>query len=368
MKNNKELSNNKKYEKEYEFVTVNFSTGDQFRKIATLRSENGPITFEQVRKFYDESAAEEREWRKNHPGESVTIRISEDENGGQKQIIETTPKKDLICSNFRIKVYDKKTGKEIVGEENIRKEIERREANWEQWEKEGKLEKVNHEVHHTDDGSIVSIFTMLPPVDAERVHPNENNDKTKWVLFGIGDNRIEGGKESQKIDENKTNEERGKEENVWKENIEDEKIVEKIKKDINEWSVKTLVFTLSNGSKGKKDCLVNSSAKINKSELGNLIYPVEIFTDSEKKELSEVLNDSFLVNFVTSGEIRKESLSKNNCHSISLPETLVPYDNAQQLVRGKNVLIVCSVVFVVLVAGLAIIKSRFSKIKGGKSQ
>jgi len=60
---------------------------------------------------------------------------------------------------------------------------------------------------------------------------------------------------------------------------------------------------LSSGVKGKKDCLVHSSAKVNISELGTLIYPVEIFTDSERKELTEVLNDSLLLNFITSGKI-----------------------------------------------------------------
>jgi len=129
MENNKEL--NKKYEKEYEFITVNFATGDQFKKIATLRSENGPITLEQVNKFYDEAAREAREWRKNYPGEAVTIRVLENKDGEQKQVIETTPKNDLICNNFRSRIYDQ-NGKQIVGEENIRKEIERRQAQWDQ--------------------------------------------------------------------------------------------------------------------------------------------------------------------------------------------------------------------------------------------
>lgn len=51
---------------------------------------------------------------------------------------------------------------------------------------------------------------------------------------------------------------------------------------------KKLDFTLSSGAKENKKCLVHSSAKINISELGTLIYPAEIFTDSERKELSEV--------------------------------------------------------------------------------
>jgi len=126
---------------------------------------------------------------------------------------------------------------------------------------------------------------------------------------------------------------------------------------------KKLDFTLSSGAKGKKDCLVHSSAKVNISELGTLIYPVEIFTESERKELSEVLNDSLFINFITSGKIiGRESLSKNNYQSVSLENSSTP-NNTQQIDKGKNTLIVSGVIFVLLVAGLAIVKSRFSKNK-----
>lgn len=120
-------------------------------------------------------------------------------------------------------------------------------------------------------------------------------------------------------------------------------------------------FTLSSGVKGKKDCLVHSSAKVNISELGTLIYPVEIFTDSERKELSEVLDDSLLINFITSEEVGRLGLNKNNYQSISLANGSTSSNNAQQTDKGKNALIVFGVVFVLLVAGLAIVKSRFSK-------
>ena len=51
----------------------------------------------------------------------VTIRVTEGEDGKQKQIIETVPKKDLICSEnsrFQGRIYDPNTGEQIVGEEN----------------------------------------------------------------------------------------------------------------------------------------------------------------------------------------------------------------------------------------------------------
>src|SRR5437899_220919 len=94
-------------EKDYKFIEVNFATGDQFIKIAPLCSEDGTgtVTYEQVKKFYDEAEKESREWQKNHPGESVTIRVSQGEGG--KQVIKVTPANDLICpSNFRSRIYD----------------------------------------------------------------------------------------------------------------------------------------------------------------------------------------------------------------------------------------------------------------------
>ena len=379
--NNKKLeTKSNEFTRDCNYMEVNFATGDQFRKIATLRSKDGPITTEQANEFYDEAEREAREWWKNHPRESVTIRILEGEDGGQKQIIETTPKKDLICGNFRTRIYDQK-GKQIVGEENIRKEIKRREELWEQWKSEGKLEKVDHAIRHTDDGSTVVVYTLLPPV--KNVHQNEINDGTTWIPLGIGGKKIESGKENQQIDENKISEESNreenigeniqkenktdegssKEENVRKENDEGREIVEKIKKNINEWNIRKLNFTLSNGSKGKKDCLVHDSAKVNIKELGDLIYPVEIFDESERKELSEVLeNDSLLTNFISSGKIERDSLNKNNYHSISVSNGSKS-DNIQQTQtdKGKNVLIVFGVISVLLIVGLTIAKSRFSK-------
>jgi len=313
--------------------------------------------------------------KKNHPGESVTIRVLEGEDGEQKQIIEVAPKNDLVCpSDFRARIYDQ-NGKQIVGEKNIRKEIERREEQWEQWRKEGKLEKVNHQVHHTDDGNSVSVFALLPPV--EMLHPNEINDETKWIPLGVVDKQIKSGEEksknnseasqqsenkaseeSQQIGESKIGEGSSKEENV-----EDTSIVGKIKKKKNEWSVKKLDVELSSGVKAKQDFLVHSSAKVDISELGTLIYPVEIFTDSERKELSGVLNDSLLVNFISSGEVGRLGLNKNNYHSVSLSNSSTSDNNTQPTNKVKNALLVFGVVFVSLVAGLAIAKRKFIKKK-----
>lgn len=82
----------------------------------------------------------------------------------------------MIFGDFRARIYDPNTGERIVGEENIRKEIERRQAQWRQWEKEGELEVVDHQVHHTDDGSSVAVLHRVPPIKC--LHENEINDET----------------------------------------------------------------------------------------------------------------------------------------------------------------------------------------------
>ena len=124
-----------------------------------------------VNKFHDESAKEAREWKSNNPGvRSITFRDLQDENG--KQVIKLLPTGDLIFpSEHRVAVYDE-NGNQIVGEENIRREIEKREAEWEQWEKEGKLQVVDYRSHDFDDGSIATVYFRIPPV---KRHKNETD-------------------------------------------------------------------------------------------------------------------------------------------------------------------------------------------------
>ncbi|CAG8499557.1 2684_t:CDS:10, partial [Racocetra persica] len=255
-------------EKEYKLVKVNFATGDQFTKIAFLRSKDGTGTVT--------------------PEQPVTIKVLEGEDGKQTQIIETVPKKDLICpSDFRVRIYDPKTGEQIV-------------------------EVVNHQIHHTDDGNTIS---------------------GKKIESGEGDQQ-KSSQESQQTGENKISEESSKEESVRRENVENASIVGKIKKNIND------------------------SANVNISELGTLIYPVEIFTDSERKELSEVLNDSLLVNFISSGKIEKLGSDKSNYHSVSLSDDSTSINDTQSTNKGENNLIVFGVIFVLMVAGLAFVKTE----------
>jgi len=125
--NNLQKKNNNEYEEEYEFIEVNAATGDQYRKFGKIRSKNGQITSEMVNKFHDESTKEAREWKRDNPGvRTITFRDLQDENG--KQVIKLLPTGDLIFpSEHRVAVYGE-DGNQIVGEENIRREIEKREA------------------------------------------------------------------------------------------------------------------------------------------------------------------------------------------------------------------------------------------------
>ncbi|CAI2173153.1 11936_t:CDS:2 [Funneliformis geosporum] len=267
-------------EKEYKLIKVNFATGDQFTKIAFLRSKDG----------------------------TGTVTPEQGEDGKQKQIIETVPKNDLICSNgFRTRIYDQ-NGKQIV-------------------------EVVDHQIHHTDDGNTISVRTTLPPSGGgDQQKSSQESQQTDGNKISEENSKSKEEKNDENIqEENKTGERSGKEESIRKENIE-------------------------NASIGSQDCLVHSSAKVDINEVGNLIYPVEIFTDSERKALSEVLNNSLLVNFVSSGKFVQGSLNKNNYRSISLSNSSKPDNNTQQTNKGKNILIVSGVVFVLLVVSLAIVK------------
>jgi len=358
LKKEKELeTKSNDFFQDYEFIAVNAATGDQFRKVASLHSTTGSVTAEQVKKFHDESTKEAREWRKNNPGKSVAFRTLQDKNG--KQVIKSLPVGELIFpSQYRAKVYDQ-NGNLIVDEEDIRKEIEKRELEWEQWEREGKLEVVNHEIHHTDDGSSVSVLSRVPPV--KRLHSNEINDETTWLP--TGSKKIKSIESSQQS-ESKTVEGSSESESKAKEeNIEGGSIVEKIKKNKNEWNVKKIDVTLSNGVQAKHNFLVHNSAKVNINELGTLVYPTEMFTDDERKELSEVLNDSLFINFSSSGKSKEEVLNSYNSLSSSVSASSNLSNKPQQ---GRTSLIVVSILVVIsalAIGGIALMKSKLGKIK-----
>jgi len=168
--NNLQKQNNNEYEEEYEFIEVNAATGDQYRKFAKIRSVGGQITSEVVNKFHDESVKEAQRWRLDNPGvRSITFRDIWDENGNQ--VIKLLPAELIFPSGYRVKVFDV-NGNEIFGEENIRREIEKREAEWEEWEREGKLQIVDHQTHDFDDGSTATIYFRIPPV---KRHKNETD-------------------------------------------------------------------------------------------------------------------------------------------------------------------------------------------------
>lgn len=353
LSNNKTKNDSNGFSQEINYVEINFATGDQFKKIDTLYSENGPVTKDQIIKFRDEASKEARKWFKNHPRKSVAIRILRDEDGNQKQVIEAIPKKDLICpSNFRTRIYDQQSGKLIVGEENIRAEIERRTERIEKWREEGKIEVASHEVHHTNDGSTVSVIFRTYP--AGSVHPNEINDETNWIPL-MGGKKLESDEASQQSGT------RVIEGSSEQENNKDRSIVEKILKNIKEWSVQEIDFGLISGVKGKQDCLVHNSAKVNINELGKLIYPVEVFDDSERAELAKDLNHAFAINNPAFPRKKKEEILRNY-HSVSLSKFSKLGDNPQKKnINGESGLIIFGVAFVSLVAGLVIVRRKFIK-------
>lgn len=70
---------------------------------------------------------EAKQWLENNPGQSANFITSQDTGGNE--IIQVVPAKDLIFSGSNlVAIYDEKTGKQIVGQENIIKEVRRRRA------------------------------------------------------------------------------------------------------------------------------------------------------------------------------------------------------------------------------------------------
>ncbi|WNE40454.1 MAG: hypothetical protein GBAus27B_000521 [Mycoplasmataceae bacterium] len=88
---------------------------------------------------------------------------------GGNQVIKFTPTTELIFPS-RVPIFDE-NGDEIVGEENIRTEIERRKEQWAEWERTGQLQE-SVEIHHTDDGKTIRIKFRAAP---KKNHRNETN-------------------------------------------------------------------------------------------------------------------------------------------------------------------------------------------------
>jgi len=77
-----------------------------------------------------------------------------------------------------VAVYDEK-GNRIVGKDNIIREVQRRRAERDEWIREGKLENVFDEIHHTDDGWTSRVtFTAYP----NQLHPNEVKAESERLL------------------------------------------------------------------------------------------------------------------------------------------------------------------------------------------
>jgi len=189
---NKEITTTKEYKEEYETIIVNAATGDQRRIIYDIDSQAGQITNEKVKEFHDKAVKTLNQWKINNSGvRNVTLRILQDVTSGNSEIINLPQSELIFPDGRRARIYDKH-GQVVVGEENIRREIERREEEWDWYERNGRLKQVDYAMHHFDDGSVATIYSRIPVDEngnpVKLLHPNEINDPSFAASFSIAGN------------------------------------------------------------------------------------------------------------------------------------------------------------------------------------
>src|ERR1043166_5590709 len=143
--NKKEVSqkrdNNTNYEKNLEYVEGNAFIGEQARIVRNCQTEH-PMTDEEIEKNWDEMEQQARILRNAYPGEVIyaenlprNLQISsgsennqvvsqENQEGSISRIsVNKIPENERV----QIAMYDD-NGSQIIGKDNIRKEVRRREA------------------------------------------------------------------------------------------------------------------------------------------------------------------------------------------------------------------------------------------------
>jgi hypothetical protein len=174
-----------RYVENLEHIRGNAAIGEQVHSARTFKTDE-PMTFEEMKVHWDEMNREAKEWLDNNPGQSANFLTSQGVDGNE--ITRVIPTKDLIFSGSDlVAVYDE-NGNQIVGKENIIREVQRRRAESDKWVREGKMENIFDEIHHTDDGWTSNVrFTAYP----NQLHPNEvraENERLLRIAEGRSEN------------------------------------------------------------------------------------------------------------------------------------------------------------------------------------
>jgi len=170
-KNKKLQGNSNNYNWDAEVICGNAATGEQYSVKRNVRT-NSPVTREEMEKHWKEMDKEAEKLRNSYPDQVASVISYQDETGNQ--VIRFTPTSELIFP-AGVPIYDE-WGREIIGRDNIKKEVEKRREEWVKWEREGKLSE-QVEIHHTDDGKTVQIKFRVAP---KKLHPNEIKAGTDW--------------------------------------------------------------------------------------------------------------------------------------------------------------------------------------------
>jgi len=345
-KNQNQLNNNRNsnnFSWDAEVIQGNAATGEQVWINRQVQSDT-PITYEQMKKNWEEMEKEAGKLKNDYPGQVISAISYQD--GVGNQVIRLTPVKELIFP-VGVPIYDEK-GNKIVGLDNIKAEIGKRREEWARWEREGKLSE-HVEEHYADDGRIVRIKFRAAP---KRLHSNEINGETEWFINNANEqwkNRQDrsGIGNSQEFSE-ETSEVKFKKPRTGTEKAEME-IDNKPENSPTEPIIKLL--TDDEIKTAKKDEIISLIERLSKE--------LEIREKIEKNSN----NSSQTSNYQVSTQELENQLSKaeNYLESLQVSNTTVNNDDKNSNVGW--VMAVVGVVSALAIGGVALMKSKFSKNK-----
>jgi len=339
--NNKEIKNkksNNNWDWDAEVIHGNAALGEQVHVKRKVRSD-GPITREMRENHWKEMDHEAEQIRNNYSGQAIESSL---DDGGNK-IIRLIPESQLIfLTDARVPVYDE-NGNKIIGQENIRGEIAKRRAEWAQWEKEGKIQNVGHEIHTTDDGKVVSIKFRAAP---KRLHPNEINDTTT-LLVEEANKRFKIGQLGNKNEVLPIGNEGS------------------VPMDVDQQPETSTSKSLRSSLTETSFELLLSDDKVEKASKDELVDLVNRIKEELKIREKIEANEAYLSSSQVSTQTLKEKLQKSEQLLNGFQTSSPNVDNKKNDNSGKSGIIVAIVGVSALVIGgsIAFVKSKFSKNK-----
>jgi len=332
-----------KYNETLEHIRGNAATGEQVHSVRGYQTDK-PMTFEEMKVHWDEMNLEAKEWLDKNPGQAANFITSQDTNGNE--ILRIVPAKDLVFSGSNlVAVYDEKTGNQIVGRDNIIREIQRRRKQSDEWIRNGKLENAFDETHHTDDGWTSNVrFTSYP----NKLHPKEVEAETDQLIrlatekrkkqLGIKDSQgFSGGISEVSTDDDNSN-----------------------KKPRTEEKESTTFMDIDQSETWKGLPTNDELKRVSKDELNNLINRAK--SELKRRDEEKESQDSNASNYEISTQELKNIVSKAQNRLQTFGSSISNNDTPNNSNVG-GVLAVVGVVSVFAIGGVALVKNKLGKKK-----